>query len=196
MTGVLVALSLVLVLMLFGQLRVGTIVEYGQDGLGVLLRVGPVHISVFPVKSKPKKKTPDKAKKPLGGRVKPLLQLLSVALDTVKKLFGCLRADKLDLLLTVSCPDPADTAIRYGQANALVGSLWTPLTDVLEVEDGHARVELDYERGESVVWLYLSLYLKLWQLLWLAVVFGGKVLFVLIKNRSAARGASTEREVV
>ncbi len=202
MTGVWIALSLVLVLLLLGQLRVGAIVEYGQDGLGVRLRLGPVRIGVFPVKpgkkskEKTKKTKPAKEKKPLGGRVKPLVQLLPAALDTVKKLFGQLRADKLELLLTISCPDPADTAIRYGQANALLASLWGPLTQALEVQDGHAHVELDYEQGQTSAYVYLSLYLKLWQLLTLAVVFGGKVLFVLIKNRSAVRGASTESEVV
>ena len=202
MTGLWVFAGVLLVLLLLGQLRVGTIVEYGEDGICLVVRLGRIHIGVLPAKKRktPKQKKkqakPPQKKKPVGGLVKTLVELLPAVLGTVKKLFQQLRADKLELLLTVSCPDSADTAIRYGQANALLASLWHPLTQVLDVQDGHAHVDLDYDSGTSRVYLYLSLYLKLWQLLTLALVLGAKTLRVVIKNRSALSGATKESEAV
>ncbi len=202
MTGLWVFVGVLIVLFLLGQLRVGVIVEYGEQGIGLVVRLGRIHMGVLPVKKsktpkqKKKEAKPPRKKRPVGGLVKTLVELLPPVLDTVKKLFQQLRADKLELLLTVSCPDPADTAIRYGQANALLASLWHPLTQALDVQDGHAHVDLDYDSGTSCVYLYLSLYLKLWQLLTLALVLGAKALRVVIKNRSALSGATKESEVV
>ena len=52
---------------------------------------------------------------------------------------GCfrrrLRGDQLELKLTIGAADPGDAAIRYGQANALLGSIWQPLTEAFHVED-------------------------------------------------------------
>ena len=202
MTGLWVFVSVLLALFLLGQLRVGAIVEYGEGGVSLVVRLGRIHMGVLPAKKsktpeqKKKQAKPTQKKKPVGDLIKTLAELLPAVLETVKKLFQRLRADKLELLLTVSCPNPADTAIRYGQANALLASLWHPLTQVLDVQDGHARVDLDYDSGASCVYLYLSLYLKLWQLLTLAVVFGAKALRVVIKNRSVLSGTTKESEVV
>ena len=202
MTGLWIFVSVLLVLFLLGQLRVGAIVEYSERGISLAVRLGQIHMGIFPAKKdktpKPKKKEakPPQKKKPVGGLVKTVVELLPVVLETIKKLFQRLRADKLELLLTISCPDPADTAIRYGHANALLASLWHPLTQALDVQDGHAHVDLDYDSGASTVYLYLSLSLKLWQLLTLALVLGAKVLRVVIKNRSALSGATKESEVV
>lgn len=202
MTGLWVFAGVLFVLFLLGQLRMGVIVEYGEDGVSLVVRLGRIHIGILPVKKnkKPKQKKketkPPQKKKPMGGVVKTLVELLPAILETVKKLFQQLRADKLELLLTVSCPDPADTAIRYGQANALLASLWHPLTQTLDVQDGHAHVDLDYDSGVSSVYLYLSLYLKVWQLLTLALVLGAKAIRVVVKNRSALSGATKESEAV
>ena len=202
MTGLWIFLGAALVLFLLGLLRAGMVVEYSENGICLAVRLGRIHISILPAKNtkaakpKQKKAKPPQKKKSAGGVIKTLTELLPAVLETVKKLFRQLRADKLELLLTVSCPDPADTAIRYGQANALLASLWYPLTRALDVRDGHAHVDLDYEGGRSSVYLYLSLYLKLWQLLTLALVLGVKALRVVIKNRSALSGATKESEVV
>lgn len=199
-TGFWVTLSVLLVLLLLGLLRTGVIVEYSQEGLGLIVRFGSIRIAVLPrAKTNREKRTKDtsaQAKKPSGGLVKTLVQLLPDVLETVKKLFHHLRSDKLELQLTVSSPDPADTAIAYGQANALLASLWHPLTQVLDVEDGHAHVDMDYEAGRSSVYLYVSVYLRLWQLLTLAVVLVVKVIRIFIKNRSVWNASEKDREVV
>lgn len=202
MTGLWVFVSVLLILFLLGQLRVGAIVEYGEGGVSLVVRLGRIHMGILPAKKsktpkqKKKEAKPPRKKRPVGGIIKTLVELLPAVLETVRKLFQRLRADKLELLLTISCPDPADTAIRYGQANALLASLWHPLTQALDVQDGYAHVDLDYDSGASSVYLYLSLYLKLWQLLTLALVLGAKALHVAIKNRSALSGATKESEVV
>ncbi|MBO5727714.1 MAG: DUF2953 domain-containing protein [Oscillospiraceae bacterium] len=203
MTGLWIALGVAAALLLLGQLRVGCVAHYSQEGFGLSVRLGAVRVKLLPAKpreKKPKKKTKapptQTEKRPIGGVVTTLVELLPAVLDAVKALFCRLRADKLELLLTVSLPDPADTAIRYGQANALLASLWTPLTQVLEVEDGHARVEMDYEGERTHIYLYVSLYLKLYQLVALAAVLGWRALRVLMKNRSVLSKTTRKSEVV
>lgn len=59
--------------------------------------------------------------------------------------------DQLELKLTIGAADPGDAAIRYGQANALLGSIWQPLTEAFHVEEGRARVEVDFTAAAPVL---------------------------------------------
>jgi len=119
---------------------------------------------------------------------KPLLQLaldfIPPVLDTVKRFFRKLQVDKLDMELVICAADPADTAVRYGQANALLGSLWQPITQVFHVKDGHAHVGVDFEGSKSTLYLLATLSLTVAQVLGLGLVFGVKALGILIRTRT------------
>lgn len=189
------------VLFLIGQIRLGGVVVYGADGLRAWARFGRFRISVFPLKEKEKapkkkkaaKKTPRQGEKKVqpakprrekaGGALDYARSLLPVALEAAKHTFGKLRMDKLELRLTVGASDPADAATRYGQASAVLGTFWYPLTQAFRVVDGYAKVELDFDRTDMALYAESSLSLKLGQLVWLALYFGSKALRAVLAAR-------------
>ena len=190
-------------LFLVGQIRVGGLAEYSAEGFRAWVRAGALKIRVFPLnkKDKPARKKEKRAKppkkkeeappspKPLtekaGGALDYARALLPVALDAVGTMYGKLRMDTLELELTVGAADPADAAMRYGQASAALGALWEPLTRAFHVKDGRARVRVDFEAGEMTVYGLASLSIKIGQILWLSVYFGCKALrgFLAVRGR-------------
>ena len=190
-------------LFLVGQIRVGGLAEYSAEGFRAWVRAGALKIRVFPLnkKDKPARKKEKRAKppkkkeevppppKPLaekaGGALDYARALLPVALDAVGTMYGKLRMDTLELELTVGAADPADAAMRYGQASAALGALWEPLTRAFHVKDGRARVRVDFEAGEMTVYGLASLSIKIGQILWLSVYFGCKALrgFLAVRRR-------------
>ena len=193
MNGLYAVLMAAGILLLIGCIRVGAQVEYCEQGLFVRIRVGRFFIPVFPLKpkkagpkQKPKSKpaAPPPAKRKQGGLLHLALDLIPPVLDTLKQFRRKLQVDKLDMELVVCTPDPADTAVRYGQANALLGSLWQPLTQTLHVKDGRAHVGVDFEGSKSTLYLLATLSLTLAQVLGLGLVFGIKALGILIRTRT------------
>ena len=198
-----VFLIVLAVLFLIGQIRVGGLAEYSAQGFRAWVRAGALKIRVFPLnkKDKPARKKEKKAQppkkkeeappppKPLaekaGGALDYARALLPVALDAVGTMYGKLRMDTLELELTVGAADPADAAMRYGQASAALGALWEPLTRAFHVKDGRARVRVDFEAGEMTVYGLASLSIKIGQILWLGVYFGCKALrgFLAVRGR-------------
>ncbi len=189
MNGLYVVLIIGCILFLVGCIRIGAQVEYCEEGLFIRVRVGRFLIPVFPVKknkSSKAKKTEKKAppaKKKKGGLLQLALDFIPLVLDTVKGFRRKLQVDKLDMEIVVCAPDPADTAVRYGQANALLGTLWQPIIQAFHVKDGHAHVGVNFEEGKTTLYLLASLSLTIAQTLCLALAFGVKALGILIRAK-------------
>ena len=201
MKGLFVLLVLLVFLILLAQIRVGAWVEFGHEGLFVKLRIARFLIPVFPVsrKKEPQKKTKVKEMgtgkmEKSGGRAELFLNLLPLVLDVVKRFKRKLRVDTLTVELTVAAPDPADAAMQYGQANALMGALWQPLTQAFHVIDGNGRVRVDFTVREPELYLLASLSLTVGQVLALVGVFGVKALKILIQTEMKRR--SKQRKAV
>ena len=187
MKALYICLAVLAVLFLVGQIRVGVQVEYQAGGLFAWARLGAFRIPLFPLKEKPEKKKknakkPKKEKPPkplnekVGGALDYARELLPIALEAAGMFYHRLRMDTLELELTVGSDDPADTAMRYGQASAALGSFWYPLTEAFHVKDGHAKVNLDFDAKETVLYAAASLSLKIGQILWLGIYIGVKAL--------------------
>lgn len=202
MNGLYLALIILLILFLIGQIRIGAQVEYCEEGLFVRVRAGAFLFPVFPAnaqKEKKKKTKPAKdlqPKKKKGGLLSLALEFIPLVLDTLKKFCRRLRVDRLEMDLTVCAPDPADAAISYGRANALLGSLWQPMTQSFHVKDGHAHVALDFDSDKSTVYIFASVSLTVAQALVLAAVFGWKALGILIRNRTKRNTRTEQGEAV
>lgn len=177
-------------------MRVGVQAEYDGGGFTLRLRVGPVFRQVFPpLKGKAEKEKkpgkakepkPEKPKKQTGGKLSLIRAALPPALRTVKRLFGSLTTDRLDMVLHIAAPDPADTAVAYGRANALLGSLWQPAVSVLHVRDGHARVEADFDADTTSISLLIQLSLRIGQVLLLALAFAAQAAWNILRSRKDA----------
>jgi len=200
MIALYILLGLVAVLFLLSLLRIGAWVEYSQQGITARVRVGPVRVQVFPPKKKapkpPKEKKTKKPKKPKrepenpppkGGVVDLVFELLPVVLETVGKFGRKLQVDELEILLRVASADPADTAMLYGQANAVLGSLWRPLTQAFHVVDGHARVEAEFQSERMTLYLRAALSLTIGQAVSIGAVFAGKALSAFLRVRREGR---------
>lgn len=202
MNGLFTALIVLLILAALGQIRIGAQVEYCEEGLLVRIRAGAFLIPVFPVKrEKNKEKQTKQAKSPQqkkkkGGTLQLVLDLLPLVLETAGKFRRKLRVDQLEMNLIICDPDPADAAIRYGQANALLGSIWQPVTRAFHVKDGHAHVGVDFEEETPVLYILASLSLTVAQTLGLVFAFAFKGLGILIRNRSKRDTRTKQEEVV
>jgi len=202
MNGLFAVLIVLLILVLLGQIRIGAQVEYCEDGLFVRMRAGAVLIPVFPVKKKKtkgkrtKQAKPPRQKQKKGGMLKTVLDLLPLVLETAGKFRRKLRVDQLEMNLIICEPDPAEAAIRYGQANALLGTLWQPVTQAFHVKDGHSHVGVDFEGETPVIYILASLSLTVAQILGLIFVFAVKGLGVLVRNRSKRDMRTNQKEVV
>ena len=156
---------------LLGGLRVGLRGEYTPETAGAWLRIGPAEVRIFP---RPAGKRPDRPKETgqdrPSGKKKPRPTFLSRRglLELGRRLFPLLleaagqfrrklQIDELRLRLVAGAPDPADAALRYGQANALLGAIWQPVTRVFHVKDGWARVEVDFDQTEPALYGRVSL---------------------------------------
>lgn len=203
MSALQIAGVVLLVLLAVGLIRIGVQVEYSEQGLAVWLRVGVFRIPVFPAKRKKAKETKPKAAKTTrpgtgkkGGRLKLALDFIPVVLDTVRRFFCKLRVDQLEMNLVVWAPDPGDAAMRYGEANALLGSVWQPMLQAFHVKQAHAHVDVDFDATESVLYIFASLSLTIAQVLALVLVFGGKALQILVQNKNARRRRVNQGEAV
>jgi len=187
---------ILLLLFLVGQVRVGCQAEYSCDGPVVKVRFGGLKIQVFPAKpkekkaakpKKKKKKTKEKPQVPLGEKVGGALSyaraLLPIVLDMAGQFTQKLQVDTLRLVLTAGGPDPADAAMLYGNASAALGAFWHPLTQAFHVKDGSARVDLDFNAPEPVLYAFASLSLKIGQIVKIAGYFGVKALFAFLSVR-------------
>lgn len=188
--------AVVLILFLIGQVRVGGWAEFNAEGFFLWVRLGRFRIKILPTKPKEEKgkkpKKPKKAKKtkkpkeekppaPLsekaGGALEYARQLLPVALEAAGGILRGLRVDTLELELTAGSPDPADAAMRYGQANAALGALWRPLTRAFKVKDGSARVKLDFDAPGMTVYGAACLSIKIGTVIRIGLRAGFKGLF-------------------
>ncbi len=204
MNGLHVTLIVLCALFLVGCIRIGAQVEYCVEGLFVRIRLGRFLIPVYPVKkkqTKPKKakttaKGPSPAHKKKGGLLQLAMKFIPLVLDTAKKLRRKLQVDKLDMELVMGAADPADAAVRYGQANALMGTLWQPVTRAFHVKDGRAHVGVDFETDRPTIYILASMSLTIAQALGLALAFGIKALGVLIRSRSKQTTHTQQGEAV
>ncbi|MBQ3134386.1 MAG: hypothetical protein IJB75_01060 [Oscillospiraceae bacterium] len=188
MTGPIITLCVLILLVVVLLLRVGVRVEYGRPALSVCILVGPGYIPVLPARKKKnetKRSSSKKAKeKPVSKRntLELLREFLPLVLRTVKRLFGKLQVDKLDLVLTAGAKDPGDVALQYGRANAILGALWQPIVAACHVVDGRARVEVDFDAEKPEIYLLAGLTLRIGQILALAVVFAVQAIVILLRR--------------
>lgn len=205
MIGWLIAALIFMAILL---LRVGVTAEYSGEGMSLWAKIGLWNVRLFPSKKKKEKrtkekkieeeKTPEKKKavpeeeekatllQSMGGPISVFRSFLPLILDASRAFFRKLRMDELRMQLIIpGSDDPASAAIRYGQANAVLGGLWRPLIQGFRVQDGQAGIAVDFEAEEMALYAKATVTAHLGGLLWLGLYFGIKTLkniFALRKN--------------
>ena len=199
MRGLIIAAAILALLFLLGCIPLSGGGEYSSAGASLWLRLGPVRITLLPRKQKtqkqrkekspqkperPQKAKPERQKPTLGGSLAYAKALLPLALECARRVWGAIYLNTLYLELQVGAEDPGEAAMAYGRANAALGAIWTPLVRAFHVKDGHARVNLDFDRKEPALYARAELSIRLGQALWLGLYFGLKALRALLRVKN------------
>lgn len=201
---VLIIIGVLLVCLL--RLRLGFYLR--KDGLLLegKVTVGWLKIKVFPRNpkkpkkpkaKKEKKSKKEKAEKKRGG-FKPTFAEIKDAIETLlpkllralKRLGKGITVDPLRAALTLGGrEDPADTAQKYGEIQALIWSVMPPLEKVIRIRKPYIHVGMDFDCPDTEVNCEVGIYLRLGTLL--AVAFSVAIpaigwLLRTLKNRKHA----------
>lgn len=190
------------VLVLIGCIPVGVDARYGAAGVFLAAKLGPVRLQLLPQKPKKKKKKPAKQppavkpaeKKPaekkqnplLSGGVDGLMQLLTLALDTLGDLRRKLRVNALMLHVTVpGGDDPAKAAMNYGRAWAAIGALTPAVERLFVIKKRDIQPELNYNETQMKVDAHLVTTITIGRSLALALRAGVGFLKILNERKKA-----------
>jgi hypothetical protein len=138
---------------------VWVLLEYEASGFRAWAGLGPFYFTIFPTNLKWKKRKDPGGKKRKAKLVQKAheeeqekkgisLELFREMLDLGLKVAGRfrrkLRIDQLQMYLTWGAEDPADAAISYGFAHAVMHGLLALLEVNFQVKEKTARIYLDY----------------------------------------------------
>lgn len=191
MTWWMVLLLVLAVLALIGCIPVGVDAAYRTEGLFVSAKLGPFRLQILPRKPKKPKKTPRSAKTAaptaeksdaaaadapkkslsLPGGMDGILRIAQLAVDVLGDLRRKLRVEELTVRVTVG-GDPADAAMAYGRAWALIGALMPLLERILVIKKRDIQPVLDYNEEKMSVSARLVLTITVGRALALALRAG------------------------
>lgn len=156
---------------------VGVLIRYDEQGLAIHARVSFLRLRLVPKQEKaPKKirrkkskkvsgKSKDREKPKKGGTLERFKPLIPVALELANDFRKKLVVDKLELCAWVGGTDPCTIGINYGRAWAAIGCLVPVLENVVTIRSRDLRAELSQGQEAFTISAYLSLHLRLYQLL-------------------------------
>ena len=209
--GVWIAAAIVLIL---AVLPLGVRVRYNSAGLILRVIAGPLKITVFPRKKKPKKQkvkqkkpkeeqnaepsaSEDKPPQPpeaqpeqkeKGGSIARFLPFIKLGLKFLGDFRRKLRLDNLYVRLILAGDDPCDLAVNYGRIWAAVGNLMPQLERLFVIKKRDIQVECDFTASETCVVAHLDITITLGRLLALAFVYGVRVLIEFLSMKRKGGG--------
>ena len=201
MTALKVIGIVLLLLWAVSLLLVGGIVKYSEAGLYVQLRIGILKFTIIPIRKRKKKpqkreggsrqpKGQKEEQQEKGGTLDLVKELMPLLLDTANRFRKKVRLAPLELLIGIpGGDDPAGAALRYGQANALLGMLWQPLNQAFHIRDGRIGTRVEFEAKEFDLYLNAGVSLTVGQAAWIGIRFGAVGLSKYLKYQSEKRKA-------
>lgn len=202
------------ILLALAVLPLGVRIRYNDVGFVLKVIAGPLKITVFPRKKKPKKqkvkqkkkKVAEKAepavceekspqppktqpeKKEKGGSLTRFLPLVKLGLKFLGDFRRKLRLDNLYLRLILAGDDPCDLAVNYGRSWAAVGNLMPQLERLFVIKQRDIQVECDFTVAETTVVAHLDISITLGRLLALVIFYGVRILFELLSLKRKGGG--------
>lgn len=201
------------VLVLIGCIPVGVDARYSEAGVFLAAKIGPFRLQLLPAKpkkpQKPKKpkqtkaENPsekaaapqtaashapaDKKSSPLPGGLNGILRLAQLAASTLGDLRRKLRVDELTLHLIFGSDDPADAALRYGQAWAAIGALTPTIERLFVIKKRDIHPVLDYNRDKLSVDAHLILTITIGRALSLGLRAGVGFLKIYLSGKQESK---------
>lgn len=159
MTALYIIIGIVALPVLLLLLPCGIALTYREDAFTATLHYLWLRFPLLPTPQKGKpaktkkgeKTTPKKAKKkrPFLDYLGLFNDLLPQLRNTLRRTIGKISLARCRVTLTVAQEDAADTAIRYGYAQALVHNLYGFLANHIRVREYRVQVLQDYIHGPT-----------------------------------------------
>lgn len=194
--NILVVVAIILlVFLLLGQIPLAVGGTYQGEQPSAWIQIWGFKLMLLPKKEKknraPKEKKPKKKAEKDKKEKMTIPEILSLVVDLLPvlqralgRLYGRLRMEEFLLLVTIpGQEDPAGSAIRYGQMNALLGAIWNPLVEMLHMEDGQAGVHVDFTKDKLGLEAKGILSIKLGQLLVIVIKLAVHGLCIFLQHR-------------
>lgn len=213
----LIALALLALVILLGAcIPLGVRLIYGENGLSAVVLLGFFRISLYPLSPRlkwlldklpsPEKEEPkqEKAQKPVkkkpeqkpdsGGKLTeflPLIKQVLALLDGVRKK---LRVRNLQLYLVMAAEDPADLALYYSSAWAVVGNLMPLLERAFVIKNRDIQVNYDFLSETTKIYFRIDATITAGRISLIAVKYGLPLLISFIKSYKNFKEGGTENE--
>jgi len=199
------------VLALIALLRFGASVEYSASGVVVTILAGPLSLQVLPKTGKPiseKTKARQKAKKEEKARKKAekkaskkpdekkpgALDAALELLPAIKTMLGRLRRrlliKKLIIYYTVANEDPYKTALTFGAANAVIGTIVPFLENHFRIKKRDFMALANFCDTQQSIYINAAVSLAIWEAVYMALA----LLPAGIKIISRAKGATDRKD--
>lgn len=193
-----IVLTVLLLLVLLGLIRVGVHVAY-DGALRLRILVGKLNISL-PKEKKPKKraakeKKPETREKPQEARSdgKDWLQAALAHWQDILSLLGrVLHMPKLDPLIlhvTAGGPDPAARALNYGRAWAVLGGVLPVLENTFRIGKREIGVRCGENQEEFTFYAETGLTVRIYEILLLGIL-GLQLLLKIYRYKFSSVGAA------
>lgn len=196
--GWLIALG---VLILLAWVPLGICGLYDTAGARAWLILGPVRKKLYPRAPKQKdnkKEKPEETKKTngtasagkKGGKLKEFYPLFEKLLELLYTFKSKLRVNRLEMKLILADSDPADLAVNYGKAWAVLGNLMPQLERFLTIKKRYLEVECDFTAESTMIYARADVTITLGRLLGLLVVHGFRILREYLKIMKLRKGGA------
>ena len=204
--GWLIALG---VLTLIAIIPIGVSAFYDEVGPRASIIIGPLRVSVFPLKKKEEKEKKKKVEKPKkgketpqkkkekkqekkkkGGSVYDFLPVVDVVLDFLAAFGRRLRANHLQFKLILGGGDPDDLAVNYGRGWAILGNLLPILEKAFVIKERDLEVECDFLADSTTVIARLDLTITIGRIFSLLIIRGIPIVRELLKLMKTIKGGA------
>lgn len=180
------------IIFLISLIRFGLIVRYNESGLWVMVRFGILKWTLLPLKKKKKQKKhrPKEPEKPSpeqemrkNGSLEQLQRYLPLISEAAGRFKSKLRVDECDLELIWAADDPADAAMGFGYANAVIGMLWPLIEHNFTIRRRDIRTSVNFDAEKPTIKLHTAVSLRIGQGVIFGAIMGIKLLSVMRKNK-------------
>lgn len=128
------------------------------------------------VKTEKKEGKPSSKKKKMKfslDEIKDLAEkFLPLIVVALQQLGDQKKVERLDLEMVVGAEDPVEAVDLYGRAHTILGILWMPLDNMLDIQQGRARVVLSFQTDSVEVYGRFALSITVGKLVRTGVVLG------------------------
>ncbi len=174
MTAVIVIAAVAAFIAVLLLLHAGVRAVIAEEGASLYVRYGPFRVRIIPSKKGKKVKTgsPDKKeKKPELGSPGRVLDIIRLAADSLGRLKKKLVIDRLEIRVVYGGADAAGTAMAYGGASAVLGTLVPVIDNAFTLKTRDFQLVPDFEKKTLEVRLRADFSLALGSLLWIGLRF-------------------------